>query len=228
MNAWPTVILVTTLAVISPGADFAMVTRTSLMESRRAGLWVALGIGCGVLVHVCYTLLGLGVLLQQLPWLFTALKWAGAAYLVWLGISLWRGARSIQTDGEQGPPIVGKDDSPLPQFMGKAQRASGGVSFRLGFLTNALNPKTALFIISLFMQVAGPGVAMPTQLAYGLFISAAHVLWFALVAYFFSAPVLQPRVQAIRPWIDRSLGCVLMGLGALLISSSAPQILSIQ
>ena len=60
MNAWPTVILVTSLAVISPGADFAMVTRTSLMDSRRAGLWVALGIGCGVLVHVAYTLLGLG------------------------------------------------------------------------------------------------------------------------------------------------------------------------
>ena len=57
MNAWPTVILVTSLAVISPGADFAMVTRTSLMESRRAGLWVALGIGCGVLIHVAYTLL---------------------------------------------------------------------------------------------------------------------------------------------------------------------------
>ena len=86
MNAWPTVILITTLAVISPGADFAMVTRTSLLESRRAGLWVALGIGCGVLVHVAYTLLGLGVLLQRLPWLFTLLKWAGAAYLIWLGI----------------------------------------------------------------------------------------------------------------------------------------------
>ena len=92
MNAWPTVILVTTLAVISPGADFAMVTRTSLLRSRSAGLWVALGIGCGVLVHVGYTLLGLGVLLQSLPWLFTLLKWAGAAYLVWLGISLWREA----------------------------------------------------------------------------------------------------------------------------------------
>lgn len=220
MNAWPTVILVTTLAVISPGADFAMVTRTSLMESRRAGLWVALGIGCGVLVHVCYTLLGLGVLLQQLPWLFTLLKWAGAAYLVRLGIALWCGASNPHGDSEQGLPIAGKGDA-----LGKAQRASGGSYFRLGFLTNALNPKTALFIISLFMQVAGPGVPMPTQLAYGLFISAAHALWFALVAYFFSAPVLQPRVQAIRPWVDRSLGCVLMGLGMLLIGTSTPQLL---
>ena len=221
MNAWPTVILITTLAVISPGADFAMVTRTSLMQSRRAGLWVALGIGCGVLIHVGYTLLGLGVLLQSLPWLFTLLKWAGAAYLVRLGISLWREADSHTA--ANGPTA----NAPAAQTTTvQEQPAQSLWSFwRLGFLTNALNPKTALFIISLLTQVAGPSVPMPTQLAYGLFIAAAHVAWFALVAWFFSAPVLQPKVQAIRPWVDRSLGCVLLGLGLLLIGTNAPQAL---
>ena len=75
------------------------------------------------------------------------------------------------------------------------------------------------------LPIAGPSVPMPVQLAYGLFIAATHVLWFALVAWFFSAPVLQPRVQAARPWIDRSLGCVLLALGLLLIGTSAPQAL---
>ncbi|MBV8246912.1 MAG: LysE family transporter [Comamonas sp.] len=204
MNTWPTVILVTTLAVISPGADFAMVTRTSLMVSRRAGLLVALGIGCGVLVHVGYTLLGLGVLLHRLPWLFAALKWLGAGYLVWLGISLWRQAGAVA----------------------RADAATAGLAanhWRQGFLTNALNPKTALFIVSLFTQLARPDVALATQLAQGLFIAVAHVLWFALVAWFFSAPALQPRVQAMRPWIDKSLGGVLMGLGVLLIGTAVPQ-----
>ena len=219
MNAWPTVILITTLAVISPGADFAMVTRTSLLESRRAGLWVALGIGCGVLVHVAYTLLGLGVLLQRLPWLFTLLKWAGAAYLVWLGIHLWRGAAAAPQPDSPAEPQSGQTLHPQPQGT------TPSAFFRLGFLTNALNPKTALFILSLFMQVVTSATSRGTQLAYGLFIAAAHVAWFALVAYFFSAPVLQPRVQAIRPWVDRSLGCVLLGLGLLLIGTSAPQML---
>lgn len=208
MNAWPVVILVTSLAVISPGADFAMVTRTSLMESRRAGLWVAIGIGCGVLVHAAYTLLGLGVVLQRLPWLFKLLQWSGAAYLLWLGISLWRGASSAQ--------------APSKRQAAEPGDAQGRSFWGLGFLTNALNPKTALFIISLFMQVAGHGVPLLTQLAYGAFIAAAHVLWFTLVACFFSAPVLQPRAQALRPWIDRSLGCVLMALGLLLLGSSFP------
>ena len=220
MNAWPAVILITTLAVISPGADFAMVTRTSLMEARRAGLWVALGIGCGVLVHVTYTLLGLGVLLQRLPWLFTALKWTGAAYLVWLGIALWREAGVAAAQAEQAKPCPEQVHARLTHNDPKAFAC-----FRLGFLTNALNPKTALFILSLFTQVVGPTVAMPAQLAYGLFIAAAHVAWFALVACFFSASSVQPKVQAIRPWVDRSLGCVLLGLGVLLIGVNAPQML---
>ncbi|WP_050874400.1 LysE family translocator [Comamonas testosteroni] len=208
MNAWPTVILVTSLAVISPGADFALVTRTSLMESRRAGLWVALGIGSGVLIHVAYTLLGLGLVLQRLPWLFDLLRYAGAAYLVWLGISLWRGA-SRASEGSSKPAC------------GAATGHAAGLSlFALGFVTNVLNPKTALFIISLFMQVVGPAVPMTSQLAYGLFIALTHVLWFALVACFFSTPVLQRRMQAVRPWVDRSLGFVLMGLGGLLIGAS--------
>jgi len=213
MNAWPTVILVTSLAVVSPGADFALVTRTSLMESRRAGLWVALGIGSGVLIHVAYTLLGLGLVLQRLPWLFDLLRYAGAAYLVWLGISLWRGA-SHANEGSSKPAC------------GAATGHAAGLSlFAQGFLTNVLNPKTALFIISLFMQVAGPDVPMTSQLAYGLFIALTHVLWFALVACFFSTPALQLRMQAVRPWVDRSLGIVLMGLGGLLIgASSARQI----
>ena len=215
MNAWPTVILITTLAVISPGADFAMVTRTSLMVSRRAGLWVALGIGCGVLVHVGYTLMGMGVLLHRLPWLFATLKWLGAGYLVWLGISLWRSA-AANAQPSASPQA-------LPSAAEPASPSSLARYWRQGFLTNALNPKTALFIISLFMQVVGPSVETGTQLAYGLFIAAAHVLWFALVACFFSAPVLQPKVQAIRPWIDKSLGCVLVVLGVLLIGMTTPQ-----
>lgn len=223
MNAWPTVILITTLAVISPGADFAMVTRTSLMKSRRAGLLVALGIGCGVLVHMTHTLLGLGVLLQRLPWLFTALKWAGAAYLVWLGMALWREAGATAVQPEQAAPATPYSEPVHSRMAHSGPKAFA--FFRLGFLTNALNPKTALFILSLFTQVVGPTIAMPTQLAYGLFIATAHVVWFALVACFFSAPALQPKVQAIRPWVDRSLGCVLLGLGMLLIGVNAPQML---
>src|SRR4051794_38296050 len=81
---------ITILAVISPGADFAMVTRNSLVISRRAGILTALGIGAGVLVHVTYSLLGVGLLISQSILLLNILKLIGAVYLLWLGITMLR------------------------------------------------------------------------------------------------------------------------------------------
>lgn len=90
MQDWLTVIVITTLAVISPGPDFAMVCRNSVLISRRAGVMTALGIGGGVLLHVAYTLGGIGLLLHQSPALFHTLRLAGAAWLVWLGFGMLR------------------------------------------------------------------------------------------------------------------------------------------
>src|SRR3546814_4620699 len=67
-----------------------MVTRNSLMLSRRAGMLTALGIGLGVLVHVTYTLVGVGLLIQQSLWLFNAIKLVGAVYLIYLGVKMLR------------------------------------------------------------------------------------------------------------------------------------------
>ncbi|CAB3939960.1 hypothetical membrane protein [Pseudomonas knackmussii B13] len=70
------VVTITLLAVISPGPDFATVTRNSLMLSRRAGVLTALGIGLGILVHITYTLIGVGLLIQQSLWLFNTINWS--------------------------------------------------------------------------------------------------------------------------------------------------------
>lgn len=196
------VITITLLAVISPGPDFAMVSRNSLLRSRRAGVLTALGIGGGVLVHVTYTLLGIGLVIQQSLLLFTVLKLAGAAYLVWLGIKMLR-ARSGGT--------VTTDTA---QPMGDA------AALRTGFLTNALNPKTTVFIVSLFMQVVEPSTPVAVQIGYGAFIALAHIGWFALVALFFSTGVLQARLLAVRHWIDRAFGALLLGFGAALATAT--------
>lgn len=192
------VITITLLAVISPGPDFAMVTRNSLMLSRRAGVLTAVGIGLGVLVHVSYTLIGVGLLIQQSMWLFNAIKLAGAAYLVWLGVKMLctkpRDSLSVST-------VTAMSDQ---------------AALRTGFLTNALNPKTTVFIVSLFMQVVHPGTPLAVQIGYGVFISAAHMAWFALVATCFSAGAVRDRLLAVRHWIDRVFGGLLVGFGMLL------------
>ncbi|KJV08824.1 amino acid transporter [Elstera litoralis] len=202
MTEFLAVITITMLAVISPGPDFAMVSRNSLLRSRRAGLLTALGIGGGVMVHIGYTLLGIGVVIQQSLLLFTVLKLIGAAYLIWLG----------------GKMIFARPSA--PRAAAPETALSDGAALRIGFLTNALNPKTTVFIVSLFMQVVQPSTPLAVQLGYGGFIAIAHIGWFALVALFFSTGRIQARLLAVRHWIDRAFGALLLGFGALLASAS--------
>ncbi|MGE6784116.1 LysE family transporter [Ensifer adhaerens] len=196
------VITITIFAVISPGPDFAMVTRNSLLLSRRSGVLTALGIAFGVWVHVAYTLLGVGLLIRQSLLLFTGLKLVGAAYLIWLGISMLRAKPTRATASTERVAL------------------SDLGALRMGFLTNALNPKTTIFVVSLFMQVVQPTTALSVQMAYGAFISAAHLIWFAIVALFFSSPTVRLRLLTFRQWIDRAFGALLVGFGALLAAAS--------
>lgn len=196
------VITITMLAVVSPGPDFAMVTRNSLMLSRRAGVLTALGIGLGVLIHVGYTLVGVGLLIQQSIWLFNAIKLAGAAYLVYLGITMLR-ARPAGPAGD-----------------GARGAMTDAAALRTGLLTNALNPKTTVFIVSLFMQVVRPDTPLAAQIGYGAFISLAHVAWFSVVAVCFSSGAVRDRLLAARQGIDRVFGGLLVACGVLLAAAS--------
>ncbi|MFA7821578.1 LysE family transporter [Aeromonas dhakensis] len=192
------VVAITFFAVISPGPDFAMVSRNSLLLSRRSGVLTALGIGAGVCVHVTYTLLGVGLLIQQSLWLFNLIKLAGAAYLIFLGIKMLR-----------AKPATAEvlADQPALSSLG---------ALRTGFLTNVLNPKTTIFIVSLFMQVVQPQTPLAVQLGYGAFIVLAHAVWFSAVAIFFSTDSVRGRLLAVRHWIDRVFGALLVGFGVLL------------
>jgi len=196
------VITITILAVLSPGPDFAMVTRNSLVLSRRHGVFTALGIGLGVMLHIGYTLLGVGLLVKESLLLFSVLKIAGALYLVYLGIGMLR-SRAVEEE-----------------IVVDAPRVSAWVALRTGFLTNALNPKTMIFVVSLFMQVMQPGTAPGVQIGYGAIIVLAHVLWFVAVALFFSAPGIRARLMAYKRRIDQLFGVLLVGFGVLLSALS--------
>jgi RhtB (resistance to homoserine/threonine) family protein len=197
------VVTITLLAVISPGPDFAMVTRNSLILTRRAGVLTALGIGLGVTVHVSYTLLGIGLLISRSLWLFHSIKLVGAVYLVYLGIKMLRAQPAQQ------------------QAQATAASLSDWDALRTGFLTNVLNPKTTIFIVSLFMQAVRPDTPLPIQIGYGAFIALAHMAWFSLVALCFSADTVRARLLAARRRIDQTFGCLLVGFGALLAISSS-------
>ncbi|MFC8366531.1 MULTISPECIES: LysE family translocator [unclassified Streptomyces] len=189
------VAVITVLAVIAPGADFAMVVRNSYLYGRRTGLLGALGVAAGVLVHVTYTMLGVGLLIASSTFLFTVIKLVGAAYLVYIGV------RTFRTRGEVTVDLGNKTE--LTPFA----------ALRTGFLTNVLNPKTTLFVVSTFAQVVSPGTPVLQQVGYGLFMSLAHLLWFGVVAVFFSHDRMRGLMLRGQKVLNKVIGSVLAGLG---------------
>lgn len=196
------VALITILATISPGPDFAMVTRNSYLYGRNAGLLAALGIALGVQMHVSYTMFGVALIIAESPAVFAAIKIAGALYLIVIGWKTFANKSPLTIDMS-----AGKSSSPL-QMVGN------------GFFTNALNPKTTLFVVSTYTQVVRPGTPLSTQFGYGLFMSATHFVWFGLVALFFSQHAFRARLLQHQKAVDRLIGSVLMALGMSLAFAS--------
>ena len=192
------VALITILAVISPGPDFAMVTRNSYLFGRRTGLICALGIALGVQVHVFYTMFGVSLLAHYAQPVLQGIKLAGACYLVYMGWKTFFNRTQVSRDLSERPPI------------------SGWQALYSGFLTNALNPKTTLFVVSTYTQVVSPGTPLVWQFGYGLFMSLAHWIWFGAVAWSVSSPFLRRMLLDHQLAADRVVGAVLMALGAAL------------
>jgi RhtB (resistance to homoserine/threonine) family protein len=198
-----TVVVVHFLAVASPGPDFAIMLRQALRQSRPNALLTAAGIGLGILVHVSYSLLGIGLVIQQSLTLFTTLKIIGAAYLTWIAVlALQSRPGSIQ----------------LGTTVERAQ--SKFAAFQLGFLTNVLNPKATLFFVALFSVIINPATPALVQVGYGLYMAVATGLWFCAVAIFFTLTSIRRLFDRFGHWLDRLMGGVLLLLAGQLLFSS--------
>jgi RhtB (resistance to homoserine/threonine) family protein len=185
------------LAAMAPGADFAMVMRNSMLYSRRSACLTALGVGASMLVHTSYSLLGLAVLISQSVALFTAVKYAGAAYLCWLG---WQ---SLRSGG--GAACSASVDSRPDIHPWRA--------FRQGFFCNLLNPKAPLFFIAFYSVVVPAAAPLGVRALYGLECAFVVGGWFVLLAVLAThAPIKQGLGRAQR-WISRALGGAMLYFG---------------
>lgn len=188
------------LIVISPGADFVLVLKNSLNSGRRAGIATAIGISLAICIHIAYSMLGISYLISQNQWLFTLVRYLGAAYLIYLGL------KGIFAKSEQQEILVAQQD-----------RISGWRYFSQGFLCNALNPKTMLFFLSIFSQVISPDTnGNINALLYGVYMIALHGVWFALVAILFTSAKLQGYLQRAKQRINQACGAGLLLFGAML------------
>jgi RhtB (resistance to homoserine/threonine) family protein len=193
-----TVALIHLLAVASPGPDFAVVVRESVAHGRKAGTYTAMGVGTAIFLHVGYSLLGIGLIVSQSIVLFNALKWAAAAYLLYIGIKALRAKPASASNA--------------PVNVTAGERTAKG-AFVSGFVTNGLNPKATLFFLSLFTVVINPHTPLWVQAGYGVYLAVATGLWFCMVARLFSQERVRAGFARMGHWFDRAMGGVLVALG---------------
>ncbi len=194
-------------AIVSPGADLAMVIRQSLAHGRREAIITSFGIGAALMMHVSYTVLGLGLIISKSIYLFNMVKWCGVAYLVYIGCKALRaGAATIDVGtAPEGPR--------RPQSVFKA--------FSLGFAANALNPKAVFFFLSIFSTVVSPHTPGAVKLGYGLVMATALIAWFVGVSLFMTTPKMRAAFSRASKWIDRTSGVVFIALGLKLATEKA-------
>jgi threonine/homoserine/homoserine lactone efflux protein len=199
-----TFIGIAAMLTIVPGADMALVARSSLLDGRRPAFFTTLGICLGLCVHAVASALGLSAILRVSAVAFTAVKALGAGYLMYLGVQTIRGAgkRSIAPEEEGRGGAHGELDNALLAR-----------SFRQGILTNVLNPKVALFYLTFLPQFIAPG---EPPLVKSLALASIHIgmglVWLTLYAWFLSGF----RIVLNRPRIRRTLESVTGGLLLLL------------
>lgn len=205
ITQWLALIAVFSLAVISPGPDFVMAVRNSLVFSRRAGIFTAIGFGFGQLIHVTYTALGISAIISSSIILFNIIKWVGALYLIYIGI------QALRSKGASQQTI---------HIEKEGKRMSDSQALWSGFLTNALNPKATLFCLAVFSQILSPETPIVWQAIYGATCVVMVTVWFILVALFLNQNKIRDMFLRFAKYIDRVCGTLMIALGIKVALSS--------
>lgn len=185
------------LAVISPGPDFFMALKNSMAYSRKTGIYTAIGFGLGIAVHVFYSLAGLALIISKSIIVFNIIKYLGVAYLLYIGVkSFLSKTKAIKIENEMHL----QDISPLKAIS-------------MGFLTNVLNPKASLFFLSLFTLVIKPDTATGTLVIISALLVIDTILWFSLVAIFFTQKRIRIIYNRYQKWFNRLFGGFLIAVG---------------
>jgi threonine/homoserine/homoserine lactone efflux protein len=194
LSVWLAFVATAIGILVIPGPTISLVMSYALSQGSRAAAAIVAGVALGDLTAMSLSLVGLGALLATSATLFTALKWIGAAYLVYLGIKLWRA------------PVKTADTT--------AATVPAKVMFGHAWLVTALNPKSIVFFVAFVPQFIDPHRPYLPQalilIATFVILAAANAGAYALVASRLKSAIRRPSVQR---WVNRTGGTVLVGAG---------------
>jgi threonine/homoserine/homoserine lactone efflux protein len=199
---------------LTPGPDVLYIVSQSLRAGAKAGVVAGLGITAGCFVHVFAAAVGVGALLAASATAFNVLKWAGAAYLLWVGVRLLtsRGAPVRWGSASRSPPAY---EEAKPSYV---------AVFRGGFLTNVLNPKVAIFFLAFVPQFIAPGAANKA-LAFVLLGTLFNINSVAVNSAWALAAAWMARRDAVQrgmQWLDRVAGVLFISFGLKLALADNP------
>lgn len=192
------VITISCLGMISPGPDFFLVLKNSLSYNRKIALMTCLGVISAIAIHMSYCVAGIAVLITATPWLYNALRYAGAAYLLWIGVKALLAKNS-------GTAYVSKQALEL--------NATAKAAFMQGLLCNLLNPKATLFFLAIFTQLLNASSTMVDKLEVAFIIWLEAAIWWPMVVFVFQTQIVQRRYFKLQVIIDKLLGVILIVLG---------------
>ncbi|ARK32503.1 LysE family translocator [Halalkalibacter krulwichiae] len=194
MSDFFTFLLLSLFVVMSPGVDTALITKRTIADGRKNGYKMALGITTGSLVHTLAAAFGLSAILMQSALAFEIVKYIGAIYLIYLGISSFWARKNV---GDNEIDVVNRKSA-----------------FKQGLLSNVLNPKVAMFFITFLPQFVSNGSHVTTQLiTMGIIYTLLSISWFFVYVFFINSLrewLLSVKVQRM---MDQATGVVLIGFG---------------
>lgn len=220
-----TFVIGTIVIVLLPGPNSMYV----LSVASRHGVWRGYQAACGVFVGdtilMALSAAGLASVLTANPWVFMAVKYAGAAYLAWIGLGLLRGAWQGWRAGAAGPERVDTTPAAEPALPSNGWRAALGSPFRRALSISLLNPKAIFFFISFFVQFVDPAYPWPviSFVALGTIVQVASALY--LSALIFAGDRLAQAFRARRQLaavLNAVVGGVFIGFGVRLARATSP------
>jgi len=199
-----TVLLVFSMAIISPGPNFILVMNRALTDTRRSAVYTAFGIAIGSGLFALAGMLGLILLISSLPYFSAAIRILGGSYLIYLGITMLWSCRK-------------RDQLPTADISGQVVPKLPFSAFLSGLATNLTNPKAWAFYFSLFTLVINPDTPFWVKMFLVLVMFLISFGWYAAMAILVSDRRIQRRFLDVLPYIRSVLGSLLVFLGGRLL-----------
>jgi len=195
-TAWLSLATICLLGAMTPGPSLAIVLKHTINNGRYHGVVTGVAHGLGVALYAILAVLGMAILIQETPWLFNVIKYAGAIFLLWLAFKAFT------------------SQSSLNHIAIKEERKSFTQSALEGFMIAFLNPKLAIFFVALFSQFISSEASLLHNVTMVITVGAIDALWYSLIALVLSHPRFIEKLRQHIGWVEKATGIALLSIGA--------------